>query len=65
MKFPLTLSCGHNTSDNCSCQKNKLNTYKSDGESPIDKAIYQFQGRWRDVLSNYGCKVPSGGKHGA
>ena len=62
LKFPLKLSCGHYTNDVCSCSS--PTKYKTDSDSPIDKALYQFQGQWRDVLGNYGCQLPSGRHHG-
>ncbi len=65
MKFPLKLSCGHLTNEICNCWKESKSTYIRDTESPIDKALHEFNGRWRDVLSNYGCNVPSGNKHGS
>jgi putative DNA primase/helicase len=62
MKFPLQLSCGHFTNSSCECRSER--TYKNTGESPIDKALAQFQGNWRQVLGNYCCTVPSGKRHG-
>lgn len=59
------LSCGHLTNEACNCHREQTNTYKSNGDSPVDKALEQFQGRWRDVLGNYGCQLPSGHKHGS
>ena len=68
MKFPLKLSCGHTTRKNINdpgCTCDRQTSYKTDGDTPIDKALAQFQGQWRTVLDNYGAKLPSGRKHGA
>ena len=71
MKFPLKLSCGHTTRKSlddagCNCHggERKNARYSSTGPSPVDKALDQFLGQWRLVLSNYGCQLPGGGKHG-
>lgn len=69
MKFPLLLSCGHTTrasinDPGCDCQGGERK-YTNTGEpSPVDKAHEKFLGQWATVLSNYGCKLPSGRKHG-
>ncbi|AUR86574.1 coil containing protein [Vibrio phage 1.086.O._10N.222.51.F8] len=69
MKFPLILSCGHTTrkslADPIDCGCNVQSQYQSNGETPIDKALVQFQGQWRTVLENYSVKLPSNKKHGA
>ena len=41
MRFPLKLSCGHLTNEVCNCWKDHKTTYqyKTDSESPIDKAF--------------------------
>lgn len=68
MKFPLKLSCGHTTRKNINdpgCTCDRQTSYKTDGDTPIDKALAQFQGQWRQVLDNYGAQLPSGRKHGA
>lgn len=63
IRFPLKLSCGHLVTEHCKC--NTEPKHESNGDSPVDNALRQFQGQWRDVLGNYGCKVPSGRKHGS
>ena len=65
LTFPLKLSCNHFTNEGCRCHLEQASNYKSSGDSPVDKALEQFQGRWRDVLGNYGCQLPSGHKHGS
>lgn len=69
LTFPLKLSCGHTTRKSindidCNCWRESSKQYQSNGDSPIDKALNQFQGQWRQVLDNYGCKLPSGKQHG-
>jgi len=64
LKFPLKLSCGHFTNDACMCWKERGGKYQSNGDSPIDKALEQFNGQWRSVLENYGARLPSGKHHG-
>lgn len=68
MKFPLILSCGHTTrkslADPIDCGCNVQSKYQSNGETPIDKALVQFQGQWRTVLNNYSVKLPNNKKHG-
>lgn len=69
LRFPLKLSCGHFTrrsidDPGCTCAA-PTRKYESNGDSPVDKALEQFNGRWRDVLENYGARLPSGHKHGA
>jgi len=61
MKFPLTLSCGHSAASFCDCERTPV--YAST-ESPIDRALTDCQGRWRDILHGYGCQLPSGRNHG-
>jgi len=68
IKFPLKLSCGHTTRKSiddpgCSCDR-VPKQYQADGDSPIDKALHQFQGQWRQVLENYGAQLPRGKNHG-
>lgn len=63
MKFPLMLSCGHDTVQKCSCSLG-AKSYKSNGDSPIDKALEMFNGRWRDTLESYGCQLPRSKNHG-
>ncbi len=68
IKFPLVLSCGHTTRKSiddlgCSCDRVPAQ-YKADGDSPIDKALYRFQGQWRQVLESYGAQLPRGKNHG-
>ena len=69
MIFPLKLSCGHTTRTSiddpgCNCQGGER-VYKNSNEpSPVDKAHDQFLGQWSTVLSNYGCQLPAGRKHG-
>jgi putative DNA primase/helicase len=69
MKFPLILSCGHTTrkslADPIDCGCNVQSQYQSNGETPIDKALVEFQGQWRTVLENYSVKLPNNKKHGA
>lgn len=62
IKFPLILSCGHSAASLCDCKPQRV--YDQDPDSPVDKALSQFQGRWRDTLEGYGCHLPSGRKHG-
>lgn len=68
LKFPLKLSCGHFTrrsinDPGCTCST-PTRSYKSNGESPIDKALEQFNGQWRQVLENYGARLPAPNRHG-
>ncbi|QZI90850.1 hypothetical protein MYOV066v1_p0072 [Vibrio phage PS15B.3] len=69
MKFPLILSCGHTTrkslADPIDCGCDVQSQYQSNGETPIDKALVEFQGQWRTVLENYSVKLPNNKKHGA
>lgn len=62
IKFPLTLSCGHSAASFCDCTHQLQ--YQSNGDSPIDKALSEYQWRWREVLESYGCHLPSGRNHG-
>ncbi len=70
MRFPLQLSCGHTTRKSlndigCECHSGERKYNNNSNEpSPVDKAHDQFHGQWATVLSNYGCKLPSGRKHG-
>ena len=70
MKFPLKLSCGHTTrlsldDVGCECHSGERKYNNNSNEpSPVDKAHDQFLGQWQTVLSNYGCQLPSGRKHG-
>lgn len=70
MKFPLQLSCGHTTRTSlsdvgCECHSGERKYNNNSNEpSPVDKAHDQFLGGWQTVLSNYGCQLPSGRKHG-
>lgn len=61
IKFPLTLSCGHSAASFCDCTHQRQ--YQSQ-DSPIDKALIEYQGRWRQTLEGYGCQLPSGRHHG-
>jgi phage/plasmid primase-like uncharacterized protein len=67
-KFPLVLSCGHTTRKSiddpgCSCDRVPAQ-YQANGDSPIDRALHRFQGRWRQVLESYGAQLPRGKNHG-
>lgn len=64
MQFPLKLSCGHTTRDMCDCHKTTKREYKSDGDSPIDIALREYAGQWRQTLEGYGAQLPSGRNHG-
>lgn len=70
MKFPLKLSCGHTTRTSlddvgCECHSGERKYNNNSNEpSPVDKAHDQFHGSWQTVLSNYGCQLPPGRKHG-
>lgn len=69
MKFPLILSCGHTTRKSlndigCECHSGERKYNNSKEPSPVDNAHDQFHGQWATVLSNYGCQLPSGRKHG-
>jgi phage/plasmid primase-like uncharacterized protein len=48
----------------CTCYRDSKRTYQSTGDSPIDKAIEQFNGQWKNILESYGAKLPSGRHHG-
>jgi len=61
MKFPLILSCGHSAASFCDCE---LTPVYASTESPIDRALVDCQGRWREILHGYGCQLPSGRNHG-
>lgn len=63
IKFPLTLSCGHQALSNCKCWSER-GSYRADGDSPIDRVLREFNGAWRQTLENYGCHLPSGRHHG-
>jgi phage/plasmid primase-like uncharacterized protein len=63
IKFPLMLSCGHRALDNCKCWSER-GSYRSDGDSPIDRVLREFNGAWRQTLEGYGCRLPSGRHHG-
>ena len=64
LKFPLTLSCGCGALSNCRCWSERGNSGRVDGDSPIDRALREFNGAWRQTLENYGCHLPSGRHHG-
>ena len=64
LHFPLKLSCGHFTNDACTCWKERGREYQSSGDSPIDKALEQFNGQWREVLESYGARLPRAKNHG-
>ncbi|AUG84978.1 hypothetical protein MAELSTROM_59 [Pseudoalteromonas phage Maelstrom] len=70
MEFPLQLSCGHTTrlsldDVGCECHSGERKYNNNSNEpSSVDKAHDQFHGSWQTVLSNYGCQLPSGRKHG-
>lgn len=61
--FPLTLSCGHLASGACDCWKGNY-VFNPDGDGPIDRALREFNGAWRQTLEGYGCRLPSGRNHG-
>lgn len=61
IKFPLTLSCGHSAASFCDCTHQRQ--YQSQ-DSPIDKALVEHQGRWRQTLEGYGCRLAIGSHHG-
>lgn len=60
--FPLKLSCGHTADQVCSCTH--IKHYDNNGDSPIDIALRDYQGRWREILENYGARLPAGRHHG-
>lgn len=62
IKFPLMLSCGHSAESMCSCST--PTSYQHNPDSPIDIAMREYNGRWREVLEGYGAQLPSGRKHG-
>lgn len=62
MKFPLILSCGHSAATMCNCWREVSKNY--DQDSPVTKALEQYQGAWRQTLEGYGCHLPSGRHHG-
>lgn len=63
IKFPLMLSCGHQALSNCKCWSER-GSYRTDGDSPIDRVLREFNGAWRQALEGYGCHLPSGRHHG-
>lgn len=63
LRMPLVLSCGHGALANCDCWKGQIGkNYDQDG--PVPEAFRQFNGRWRQTLEGYGCKLPAGRRHG-
>lgn len=62
IRFPLILSCGHGALSSCGCRS--IRQYESNGDSPIDRVLREWQGAWRGTLEGYGVQLPSGRHHG-
>lgn len=61
--FPLVLSCGHLAINSCDCSKAHY-SHTPTGDGPIDRALREYNGVWRQTLEGYGCQLPSGRHHG-
>lgn len=60
--FPLNLSCGHTTTEHCSCVPTSRGF--TDKESDVSRALDQCRGQWPQILARYGVQLPPRGKHG-